>query len=294
MDITSLNNVIPNDEGLQALKHFFNQCTVKEPCSETKLCLAKLVITLNYSSFDVNYYKQTNGVAMGTKMGASHTSLCVCFIKQQFFTEYISPKPEPYSCYNNNCISTTSSIREELTSFVTADQFLSPSYEISNTPLAFLDLKISLEGNGLGATVYHKPTESHSCFSPSFKVRSSFQTNDQPGTFKCTHSQYKTLSFIHTVKKMSGSKRSLKNHWSLHVYPHECHLLLNVHQLQKVVHWWNRKTTKWAIPRQLCNAVRNDKDASKPVTKHINLPNNSKQHIAVSSHSLHLGSSESH
>ena len=59
MDITSLNNVIPNDEGLQALKHFFNQCTVKEPCSETKLCLAKLVITLNYSSFDVNYYKQT-------------------------------------------------------------------------------------------------------------------------------------------------------------------------------------------------------------------------------------------
>ena len=49
MDITSLNNVTPNDEGLQALKHFFNQCTVKEPCSETKLCLAKLVITLNYS-----------------------------------------------------------------------------------------------------------------------------------------------------------------------------------------------------------------------------------------------------
>ena len=156
--------------------------------------------------------KQTNGVAIGTKMGASHTSLCLCFIKQQFFTEYISPKPELYSCYNNNCIHTTSSIREELTSFVTAVQFLSPSYEISNTPLAFLDLKISLEGNGLGATVYHKPTESHSCFSPSFKVRSSFQTSDQPGTFKCTHSQYKTLSFIHTVKKMSGSKRSLKNH----------------------------------------------------------------------------------
>lgn len=82
MDITSLNNVIPTDEGLQALKHFFNQCTVKEPCSKTKLCLAKLVITLNYSSFDVNYYKQTNGVAMGTKMGASYTSLCVCCIKE--------------------------------------------------------------------------------------------------------------------------------------------------------------------------------------------------------------------
>ena len=47
MDITSLNAVIPNDEGLWALKHFFDQCTVKEPCSETLLRLAELVLTLN-------------------------------------------------------------------------------------------------------------------------------------------------------------------------------------------------------------------------------------------------------
>ena len=47
MDITSLNAVIPSDEGLRALKHFFDQCTVKEPCSETLLRLAELVLTLN-------------------------------------------------------------------------------------------------------------------------------------------------------------------------------------------------------------------------------------------------------
>ena len=38
---------------------------------------------------------------------------------------------------------------------------------------------------------------------------------------------------------------------------------------------------------------RNDKDTSKPVARHFNLPNHSKQHIAVSGLSLHLGSSES-
>ena len=37
---------------------------------------------------------------------------------------------------------------------------------------------------------------------------------------------------------------------------------------------------------------RNDKDASKPVARHLNLPNHSKQRMAVCGLSLRLGSSE--
>ena len=77
MDITSLYTVIPNSEGLQALKHFFDQRTVKEPSSETLLRLAELVLTLNCFSFAGNYYKQINGVAMGTRMGPSYANLFV-------------------------------------------------------------------------------------------------------------------------------------------------------------------------------------------------------------------------
>ena len=53
MDITSLYTVIPNDEGLRALKHFFDQRIIKEPCSETLLRLAELALTLNRFSFIV-------------------------------------------------------------------------------------------------------------------------------------------------------------------------------------------------------------------------------------------------
>ena len=86
MDITSLYTVIRN--GLQALKHFFDHRTVKEPSSETLLRLAELVLTLNCFSFGGNYYKQTNGVAMGTKMGPSYANLFVGFIEHQFFSQY--------------------------------------------------------------------------------------------------------------------------------------------------------------------------------------------------------------
>ena len=60
--------VIPNDEGLRALKHFSDQRTVKEPSSEALLRLAELVLAFNCFSFCGNYHNQTNGVAMGTKI----------------------------------------------------------------------------------------------------------------------------------------------------------------------------------------------------------------------------------
>ena len=53
MDIASLHIVIPNDESLRALKHFFDQRTVKEPSSGTLLHQTEPVLTL-----------KTNGVAM--------------------------------------------------------------------------------------------------------------------------------------------------------------------------------------------------------------------------------------
>ena len=55
MDITSLHTVIPNNEGLQALKYFFNQRPIKKLSSETLLRLAEMVLTLNCYSFGDNY-----------------------------------------------------------------------------------------------------------------------------------------------------------------------------------------------------------------------------------------------
>ena len=74
----------------------------------------------------------------------------------------MGPKPELYGRYIDKCIGATSSTREELTQFITAINSFHPARKIFDTSLAFLDIKISIEGNDLCTSVYSKPTDSHS------------------------------------------------------------------------------------------------------------------------------------
>ena len=67
-----------------------------------------------------------------------------------------------------------------------------------------------------------------------FLVRSSLQTNDQSGTFKCARSRCKTCPFIHNVEKISGPKRSIK---------------ITDHCICTSANVIYRKTTRWPIPR---------------------------------------------
>ena len=105
---------------------------------------------------------------MGTKMGPSYANLFVGYVEHKFFNQYNGPKPELYRRYIDDCIGATSSSREDLNQFITAVNSFHPAlkytWEISDTSLAFLDIKVSIEGNGLCTSVYYKPTDSHSYF----------------------------------------------------------------------------------------------------------------------------------
>ena len=126
-----------------------------------------------------------------------------------------------------------------------------------------------------------------------FLVRSSFQTNDQSGTFKCARSRCKTCPFIHNVEKISGPKRSIKitDHFTCTsanvIYCITCTYCNKLYIGETGRRLGDR------FRERLRDVERNDKDASKPVARHFNLPYHSKQHMAVCGLSLHLGSSES-
>ena len=82
MDIKSLYTVIPNDEGLQALKYFLDRREIKDPPIHTLLRMAELVLTLNNFNFNGEHYKQIGGVAMGSKLGPNYACFVVCWLKR--------------------------------------------------------------------------------------------------------------------------------------------------------------------------------------------------------------------
>ena len=88
------------------------------------------------------------------------------YVEHQFFNQYDGPKPELYGRYIDDCIGAISSGREELNQFITSVNSFHPAlkytWEISETSLAFLDIKVSISGNGLCTSVHYKPTDSHS------------------------------------------------------------------------------------------------------------------------------------
>ena len=103
---------------------------------------------------------------MGTKMGPSYANIFVGYIEHEFFNLYNGPKPELHRRYIDDCVGATSSTREEFNQFITAVNSFHPALkytlEISDISLAFLDIKLSIEDNGLCTSVHYKPTVSHS------------------------------------------------------------------------------------------------------------------------------------
>ena len=84
-------------------------------------------------------------------MGPSYANLFVGYVEHQFLNQYNGPKPELYGRYIDDCIGAISSSREELDQFITPVNSFHPAlkytWEISETLLAFLDIKVFISGN---------------------------------------------------------------------------------------------------------------------------------------------------
>ena len=116
MDIKSLYTVIPNDEGLRALKYFLDEREVLDPPTHTLLRMAELVLTLNSFVFNGEHYKQIGGVAMGSKLGPNYACL---FVEEKMLRDYTGIKPDLCKRYMDDVAGAASCMEDDLTRFLT-------------------------------------------------------------------------------------------------------------------------------------------------------------------------------
>ena len=165
MDIKSLYTVIPNNDGLQALKYHLDLRPEQQPPTHTLVRLAELVLNLNCFDFDGNYYQQVGGVAMGTKMGPNYACLFVGYVEGKMFEEYQGRKPALYKRYIDDVLGASSDTRQDLENFIhfcsTYHPALKYTFEISESSVPFLDLCVSISNNRVATTIHYKATDTH-------------------------------------------------------------------------------------------------------------------------------------
>ena len=114
-----------------------------------------------------------------------------------------------------------------------------------------------------------------------FLVRSAFKFNDQPGTFTCKRTRCKTCPFISNTVKISGPNRSVKvtDHFTCIftnvIYGITCTLCKKIY----IGETGRRLADRFR--EHLRDAEQNNTDASKPVTRHFNLPNHSHDNMTI-------------
>lgn len=128
----------------------------------------------------------------------------------------------------------------------------------------------------------------HVFHSNATKTWTPFWSKVQPGTFKCARTPCKTCPFIHDVEKITGPKRSIKfiDHFT-RTSANVIHCITCTYSKKIYIRETGRRLGD-RFREHLRELDRNEKEASKLVSRLSNLPNHSKQRMAVCGLTLYL------
>ena len=126
-----------------------------------------------------------------------------------------------------------------------------------------------------------------------FLVRSVLKSDDQPGTFKCARKRCNTCPFIHNADKIAGPKRSIKITDRFTCTSASVIYCITCTLCKKIYIGETGRRLGDRFREHLRDVEINDKDASKPVARHFNLPNLFSQYMTICGLSLLQGNTES-
>ena len=86
-----------------------------------------------FVGIDDKFYKQINGVAMGTKMGPNYANLFVGYVEERIFDQFDGPVAELFGRYIDDCFGATSCGRPELDRFIQFVNTFHPALEFTSS-----------------------------------------------------------------------------------------------------------------------------------------------------------------
>ena len=80
--------------------------------------MAELILTLDTFEFNGEFYKQTGGVAMDSRLGPNYSFLFVGHVEERMLSSYTGTKPDLYKRYMDDVAGAASCSEEELRQFL--------------------------------------------------------------------------------------------------------------------------------------------------------------------------------
>ena len=128
--------------------------------------MAELVLTLYTFEFNGEFYKQTGGVAMGSRLGPNYACLFVGCVEERMRSSYTGIKPDLYKRYMDDVAVAASCSEEDLRQFLEFTSSFHPSLEctwtVSSNKLPFLDIYMKPRADRIATSIHYKDTDSHS------------------------------------------------------------------------------------------------------------------------------------
>ena len=168
MDIQSLYSNIVHSEGLAALKHYLRRRPEGViPPTDFLLQLTEWTLKNNVFIFQDSVYRQQKGTAMGACFAPNYANLTLGLWEELYILCSVNPffeKIKWYGRYIDDILFLFSGSEQELLDFHSyvnsLHSNLKLTLEFSKTEISFLDLRISINENGLlNTTIYRKSTD---------------------------------------------------------------------------------------------------------------------------------------
>ena len=150
LDITSLYNNIPHNEGIQSFKE--KLAIYKPPDSLPHISyiidLLELVLTNNHFEFNGKHYHQMSGNAMGTKLAPSYANLFMTKFEEKYVYTY-PQQPKLWKRFIHDIFMIWPHGMHSLLAFINHLNIVHPTIkftsDISCTEISFLDLTIYIK-----------------------------------------------------------------------------------------------------------------------------------------------------